>query len=65
MVLLLFLVAFLYSSFNLKCFLLLNSTRDVNIVFWQTGYRLLKTGLKPVFGFTDIQVSQIRRGRLR
>jgi len=20
--------------------------------FWQTGFRLLKTGLKPVFGFT-------------
>jgi len=28
--------------------------RDVNIVFWQTGYRLLKTDFKLVIGFTDL-----------
>jgi len=28
--------------------------RDVNTVFWQTGFRLLKTGFKPVFGFIGL-----------
>src|SRR6218665_898103 len=33
----------------------LYSTRDVKTgFFWKTGFRLLKTGFKPVFGFTNL-----------
>ena len=28
--------------------------RDVNTGFWQTGFRLFKTGFKPNFDFTDL-----------
>jgi len=28
-------------------------------VFWKTGFRFMKTGFKPVFGFTNLQETYI------